>query len=49
MEYLASLPEGTVIGMDGRTVSAATAMRMEKTLAAKNMTIEEDMDLVGEI
>ena len=39
MEYLASLPEGTVIGMDGRTVSAATAMRMEKTLAAKNMTI----------
>ena len=41
MEYLASLPEGTVIGMDGRTVSAATAMRMEKTLAAKNMTIEE--------
>lgn len=49
MEYLASLPEGTVIGMDGRTVSAATAMRMEKTLAAKNMTLEEDMDLVGEI
>ena len=44
MEYLASLPEGTVIGMDGRTVSAATAMRMEKTLSAKNMTIEEDMD-----
>lgn len=49
MEYLAALPEGTKIGMDGRTVSAAMAMHMEKLLDTKGITIEEDMDLVGEI
>lgn len=48
-EYLASLPEGSVLGMDGRTVSAQAAMYMEKLLDAKGITIEEDMDLVGEI
>lgn len=48
-EYLASLPEGSVLGMDGRTVSAHAAMYMEKLLDAKGITIEEDMDLVGEI
>ena len=48
-EYLAALPEGSVVGMDGRTVPAATAMRLEKILSAKDITIEEDMDLVGDI
>lgn len=49
LEYLSKLPEGTVIGLDGRTVSAAMALRMEKTLSTRNITIEPDMDLVGDI
>lgn len=49
LEYLSKLPEGAVIGLDGRTVSAAMALRMEKTLSARNITLEPDMDLVGDI
>lgn len=49
LEYLSKLPEGAVIGLDGRTVSAAMALRMEKTLSTRNITIEPDMDLVGDI
>lgn len=49
LEYLSKLPEGTVIGLDGRTVSAAMALRMEKTLFTRNITLEPDMDLVGDI
>ena len=49
LEYLSKLPEGTVIGLDGRTISAAMALRMEKTLSTRNITIEPDMDLVGDI
>lgn len=49
LEYLSKLPEGTVIGLDGRTVSAAMALRMEKTLSTRNITLEPDMDLVGDI
>lgn len=48
-EYLAALEEGTVIGMDGRTVSTAQAHKMAKMLSTKNITLEADMDLVGEI
>ena len=49
LEYLSKLPEGTVIGLDGRTVSAAMASRMEKTPSTRNNTLEPDMDLVGDI
>lgn len=49
LEYLSKLPEGAVIGLDGRTVSAAMALRMEKTLSTRNITLEPDMDLVGDI
>lgn len=49
LEYLSKLPEGIVIGLDGRTVSAAMALRMEKTLSTRNITLEPDMDLVGDI
>ena len=49
LEYLSKLPEGTVIGLDGRTVSAAMALRMEKTLSTRNITLAPDMDLVGDI
>lgn len=49
LEYLSKLPEGAVIGRDGRTVSAAMALRMEKTLSTRNITLEPDMDLVGDI
>lgn len=49
LEYLSKLPEGTVIGLDGRTVSAAMALRIEKTLSTRNITLEPDMDLVGDI
>lgn len=49
LEYLSKLPEGTVIGLDGRTISAAMALRMEKTLSTRNITLEPDMDLVGDI
>lgn len=49
LEYLSKLPEGTVIGLDGRTVSAAMALRMEKTLSTRNIALEPDMDLVGDI
>ena len=49
LEYLSKLPEGAVIGLDGRTVSAAMALRMEKTLSTRNIALEPDMDLVGDI
>ena len=49
LEYLSKLPEGTVLGLDGRTISAAMALRMEKTLSTRNITLEPDMDLVGDI
>ena len=49
LEYLSKLPEGTVIGLDGSTISAAMALRMEKTLSTRNITLEPDMDLVGDI
>lgn len=49
LEYLSKLPEGAVIGLDGRTVPAAMALRMEKTLSTRNITLEPDMDLVGDI
>ncbi len=49
LEYLSKLPEGAVIGLDGRTVSAAMALLMEKTLSTRNITLEPDMDLVGDI
>lgn len=49
LEYLSKLPDGTVIGLDGRTISAAMALRMEKTLSTRNITLEPDMDLVGDI
>lgn len=49
LEYLSKLPEGAVIGLDGRTISAAMALRMEKTLSTRNIALEPDMDLVGDI
>ena len=43
------LPEGGVLGFDGRTVSAAQGKAWEKLAAEKNGSVRTDRDLVGEI
>lgn len=49
-EYLsAKLPEGSLLGFDGRTVSAQWALRTGRQLATKNVTLAPSLDLVGDI
>ena len=43
------MPEGGVLGMDGRTVPAATGRQFEKALAKKGVSLAVDRDLIGEI
>ena len=50
LEYLKEkLPEGGVLGMDGRTVPAATGLSFKKELAQRKVTLAPERDLVGEI
>ena len=50
LEYLKEkLPEGGVLGMDGRTVPAATGLSFKKELAQRKVTRAPERDLVGEI
>ena len=50
LEYLKEkLPENSVLGMDGRTVPAATGLEFEKALSPKGVTLASGRDLVGEI
>lgn len=49
-EYLAArLPDGAILGFDGRTVSAAWAAKTQMALSTKNIVLEPDLDLVGQI
>lgn len=49
-EYLLDvMPEGAVLGFDGRVLNTAMVENLQKKLKAKNIAIECDMDLVGEI
>lgn len=43
------MPEGSVLGFDGRAVNAAFARRSENVLREKNITLKTDEDLGGEI
>lgn len=50
LQYLKEkLPEGGVLGMDGRTVPAAAGLSFRRELAAKRITLAPERDLVGEI
>ena len=50
LEYLKEkLPEGGVLGMDGRTVPAATGLSFKKELAQRKVTLAPERDLVGEV
>ncbi|WP_035294508.1 aminopeptidase P family protein [Clostridium sp. KNHs214] len=44
-----TLPEGAVVGFDGRVFSVAVVRIMEKKFAKKNIKIISDYDLIGEI
>lgn len=49
-EYLLDvMPEGAVLGFDGRVLNTAMVENLQKKLKVKNIAIECDMDLVGEI
>lgn len=41
------MPENSALGFDGRTVTAAFAMRLGKVLRSKNITLRTDEDLGG--
>lgn len=41
------MPENSALGFDGRVVSAAFAMRLERALSEKNITLKTDEDLGG--
>lgn len=43
------MPEGSVLGFDGRAVNAAFARRLENVLREMNITLKTDEDLGGEI
>lgn len=43
------LPNGSVLGFDGRCVSAQFARKIEAALRSKNVAFEPDFDLVAEI
>ena len=50
LDYLKDkLPEGSVLGMDGRTLSAATGLEFQKELGKKGIKLAPERDLVGEI
>lgn len=44
---LDKMPENSALGFDGRVVSAAFAMRLNKVLQPKNITLKTDEDLGG--
>lgn len=44
---LDKMPENSALGFDGRVVSAAFAMRLNKSLQPKNITLKTDEDLGG--
>ncbi|MCM1166351.1 MAG: aminopeptidase P family protein [Lachnospiraceae bacterium] len=44
---LEKMPEGSALGFDGRTVTAAFAMRLVKALQPKNVALKTDEDLGG--
>lgn len=49
-EYLErTLPEGGVLGFDGRVICAKTALSLQKRLAARKVSFATSEDLVGEI
>ncbi len=49
-EFLVSaMKESAVLGMDGRTVPASMCIELENALAAKNVRLEVQHDLAGEI
>lgn len=49
-EYIFSkVPENGTLGFDGRTMDALSGIKLEDKLAAKNVTVIYDKDLVGEI
>lgn len=49
-QYLAdTLPEGGVLGFDGRVVSSRTGKKLREKLEEKHVTFSYEMDLVGEI
>lgn len=49
-EYLAEkMPDGSVLGFDGRCVNAVFAKKLETALRGKNIVLEHELDLVGEI
>ena len=50
LDYLKDkLPEGSVLGMDGRTLSAATGLEFQQELGKKGIMLASERDLVGEI
>lgn len=50
MEYIKSvLKEGQCLGFDGRTVSAAAELNMEKIFSKNKIKVRYDCDLVGDI
>ena len=49
-EFLvANLPEGSVLGFDGRVISANEGNELTAVLAEKNVKIEYQYDLIDEI
>lgn len=44
-----SLKENSVVGFDGRVVSAYDGLALEKELSSKNMKIKYDCDLIGNV
>lgn len=49
-KYLAEkMPEGSVLGFDGRTVRANMARALERELSAKKVTLSAECDLGGEV
>ena len=49
-EYIENeVPMGSKIGFDGKAISAAAGMELEKRLATKNITISYEDDLLNEI
>lgn len=45
----ANIPEGGNLGFDGRTISAKDGKEYEKLLSPKSVTIEYNIDLVGDV
>ena len=45
--FLSSLPEGSRVGVDGRTISAAAGEKMAESLKEKNIALIPDADLAG--